>query len=54
MDYDLCDNCRKLAECFLKEVIEKDKCEEFEPLALEEMLDRLQPQQVLVVVQFLY
>jgi len=40
MGFNLCDNCRKLPECFLKGVAERDKCDEFDPLSLEEILDR--------------
>jgi hypothetical protein len=40
MGFNLCDNCRKFLECFMKGVDERDKCPEFDPLPLEEILDR--------------
>ena len=40
MGSSLCENCRNFVECFFKGVSDKDKCADFDPLTLEEILER--------------
>jgi len=40
MEINLCETCRKEPECFAKGIFERERCEQYEPLSVEEQLER--------------